>query len=169
MTTTTVRPTRAAGSATQRSLISDWWSIASVRWATVALCLFLAGLTAQLLNAPSGMWWTLYLACYVTGGWAPAWEGLRALRSRTLDVDLLMVVAAIGAAAGADFRWRVADRHLRDLRCVGGRSDQAHRGLGEGSAHSGAGSRDPHRHRRHRTVRRCGGRRGGRPRHRSTR
>src|SRR6478736_5379769 len=99
MTTTTVRATRAAGSATQRSLISDWWSIASVRWATVALCLFLAGLTAQLLNAPSGMWWTLYLACYVTGGWAPAWEGLRALRSRTLDVDLLMVVAAIGAAA----------------------------------------------------------------------
>ena len=99
MTTTTVRPTRAAGSATQRSLISDWWCIASVRWATVALCLFLAGLTAQLLNAPSGMWWTLYLACYVTGGWAPAWEGLRALRSRTLDVDLLMVVAAIGAAA----------------------------------------------------------------------
>ena len=99
MTTTTVRPTSAAGSATQRSLISDWWSIASVRWATVALCLFLAGLTAQLLNAPSGMWWTLYLACYVTGGWAPAWEGLRALRSRTLDVDLLMVVAAIGAAA----------------------------------------------------------------------
>ena len=90
MTTTTVRPTRAAGSATQRSLISDWWSIASVRWATVALCLFLAGLTAQLLNAPSGMWWTLYLACYVTGGWAPAWEGLRALRSRTLDVDLLI-------------------------------------------------------------------------------
>src|SRR6185369_5416409 len=99
MTTTTVRPTRAAGSATQRSLISDWWCIASVRWATVALCLFLAGLTAQLLNAPSGMWWTLYLACYVTGGGAPAWEGLRALRSRTLDVDLLMVVAAIGAAA----------------------------------------------------------------------
>src|SRR6476659_7078029 len=99
MTTTTVRATRAAGSATQRSLISDWWSIASVRWATVALCLFLAGLTAQLLNAPSGMWWTLYLACYVTGGWTPAWEGLRALRSRTLDVDLLMVVAAIGAAA----------------------------------------------------------------------
>jgi cobalt/nickel-transporting P-type ATPase D len=48
---------------------------------------------------PLGMWWTLYLACYVTGGWAPAWEGLRALRSRTLDVDLLMVVAAIGAAA----------------------------------------------------------------------
>ena len=29
----------------------------------------------------------------------PAWEGIQALRSRTLDVDLLMVVAAIGAAS----------------------------------------------------------------------
>src|SRR5690606_25571681 len=33
------------------------------------------------------------------GGWEPALAGLRALRERTLDVDLLMVVAAIGAAA----------------------------------------------------------------------
>jgi hypothetical protein len=63
------------------------------------LCLFLVGLAAQLLNAPSAIWWTLYLACYLTGGWSPAWEGIQALRSRTLDVDLLMVVAAIGAAA----------------------------------------------------------------------
>jgi cation-transporting P-type ATPase D len=36
-------------------------------------------------------------ACYVTGGWPSAGEGILALRSRTLDVDLL-VVAAIGAA-----------------------------------------------------------------------
>jgi cobalt/nickel-transporting P-type ATPase D len=78
--------------------VSGLWSVASVRWATVALCLFLAGLAAQLRDAPSGIWWTLYLACYVTGGWSPAWEGLQALRSRTLDVDLLMVVAALGAA-----------------------------------------------------------------------
>ena len=41
----------------------------------------------------------LYLACYVTGGWEPGLAGLRALRERTLDVDLLMIVAAIGAAA----------------------------------------------------------------------
>jgi cation-transporting P-type ATPase D len=64
-----------------------------------ALCLFLAGLAAQLLDTPSALWWTLYIACYVTGGWSPAWEGIQALRSRTLDVDLLMVVAAIGAAS----------------------------------------------------------------------
>jgi len=78
--------------------VSGLWSVASVRWATVALGLFLAGLAAQLLDAPAVLWWTLYLACYVTGGWSPAWEGIQALRSRTLDVDLLMVVAAIGAA-----------------------------------------------------------------------
>ncbi|HEX5348863.1 MAG TPA: hypothetical protein VFW64_17425 [Pseudonocardiaceae bacterium] len=41
----------------------------------------------------------LFLACYVTGGWEPGWAGLQALRNKTLDVDLLMVAAAVGAAA----------------------------------------------------------------------
>jgi heavy metal translocating P-type ATPase len=45
------------------------------------------------------VWWTLYLACYATGGWGPALAGLRALQDRSLDVDLLMIVAAIAAAA----------------------------------------------------------------------
>ena len=45
------------------------------------------------------MWWSLYLACYVTGGWGPALAGLQALREKSLDVDLLMIVAAVGAAA----------------------------------------------------------------------
>ncbi|NEE05776.1 heavy metal translocating P-type ATPase, partial [Streptomyces sp. SID7499] len=44
-------------------------------------------------------WGPLFAACYVTGGWEPGWEGLKALRDKTLDVDLLMVVAALGAAA----------------------------------------------------------------------
>ncbi|MEV0673390.1 heavy metal translocating P-type ATPase [Mycobacterium sp. NPDC050441] len=75
------------------------WSVASVRWAVAALALFLAGVAAQFSGAPEPVWWTLYLACYLTGGWEPAWAGLQALRDRTLDVDLLMIVAAIGAAA----------------------------------------------------------------------
>lgn len=62
-------------------------------------CCFLAELAAQLLDGPAWLWWALYLACYVTGGWEPGLAGLRALREKTLDVDLLMVVAAIGAAA----------------------------------------------------------------------
>ncbi|MFE3254523.1 heavy metal translocating P-type ATPase [Nocardia sp. NPDC059229] len=70
-----------------------------MRWAAVALALFLLGLAAQLAGAPSWLWWGLYLACYAAGGWEPGWAGLQALRAKTLDVDLLMVVAALGAAA----------------------------------------------------------------------
>jgi heavy metal translocating P-type ATPase len=41
----------------------------------------------------------LYAACYVAGGWEPALAGLQALRDKTLDVDLLMIAAALGAAS----------------------------------------------------------------------
>ena len=75
------------------------FALLEVRWAAAALVLFLLGLTVQVLGGPSGLWWALYLACYVTGGWEPGLAGLRALREKTLDVDLLMVAAAIGAAA----------------------------------------------------------------------
>jgi cation-transporting P-type ATPase D len=75
------------------------WSVVSVRWAAVALALFLAGLTAQLNGAAETVWSTLYLACYLTGGWGSAWAGAKALRNKALDVDLLMVVAAVGAVA----------------------------------------------------------------------
>jgi cation-transporting P-type ATPase D len=75
------------------------WSVMSVRWAAVALVLFFAGLAAQLNGAPETSWWTLYLACYLTGGWGSAWAGAQALRNKALDVDLLMIVAAIGAVA----------------------------------------------------------------------
>jgi heavy metal translocating P-type ATPase len=50
-------------------------------------------------GAPSWAYGTLYAAAYAAGGWEPALEGLRALREKTLDVDLLMIVAALGAAA----------------------------------------------------------------------
>jgi cation-transporting P-type ATPase D len=97
--TTCAPPERAIGTRDARFGLAGLWSVPSVRWAVVALALFLAGLAAQLLDTPAWLWWALYLACYASGGWAPAAEGLQALRSRTLDVDLLMVVAAIGAAS----------------------------------------------------------------------
>ncbi|BBX73835.1 cadmium-translocating P-type ATPase [Mycobacterium shinjukuense] len=75
------------------------WSVVSVRWAVTALALFLTGLAAQLNGAPESVWWTLYLGCYLAGGWGSAWAGVRALRNKALDVDLLMIVAAIGAVA----------------------------------------------------------------------
>lgn len=76
-----------------------WFDLSEMRWAALALALFLAGLVLQLAGGPTWSWWALYLACYVTGGWEPALAGLQALREKTLDVDLLMVVAAIGAAS----------------------------------------------------------------------
>jgi cation-transporting P-type ATPase J len=75
------------------------FALPEVRWATVATVLFVLGLAAQFGGAPGWLWWALYLACYVTGGWEPALAGLKALRAKSLDVDLLMIVAAIGAAA----------------------------------------------------------------------
>ncbi|MEV7086954.1 heavy metal translocating P-type ATPase [Streptomyces sp. NPDC093085] len=74
-------------------------ALPEARWALAALVLFLVALALDLLGAPGWMWGPLYAATYVTGGWEPGWAGLRALKERTLDVDLLMVVAALGAAA----------------------------------------------------------------------
>ncbi|MEV0406018.1 heavy metal translocating P-type ATPase [Actinoallomurus sp. NPDC050550] len=75
------------------------WSLPEVRWAAAATVLFAAAGTSQLAGTPSWLSWGLYLACYATGGWEPGLAGLKALGERTLDVDLLMVAAAIGAAA----------------------------------------------------------------------
>ena len=75
------------------------FALPEVRWAAVATVLFALGLAAQYGGTPAWVWWALYLACYVTGGWEPALAGVQALRERMLDVDLLMIVAAIGAAA----------------------------------------------------------------------
>ncbi|MEU6811451.1 heavy metal translocating P-type ATPase [Streptomyces sp. NPDC046831] len=69
------------------------------RWALAALVLFLLALPVHLMDGPAWLWGTLFAATYVTGGWEPGWEGMKALKDRTLDVDLLMVVAALGAAA----------------------------------------------------------------------
>ncbi|MFF6995454.1 heavy metal translocating P-type ATPase [Streptomyces sp. NPDC008313] len=74
-------------------------ALPEAQWALAALVLFLLGLPVHLLGGPGWLWGTLFAATYVTGGWEPGWEGLKALRGNTLDVDLLMVVAALGAAA----------------------------------------------------------------------
>lgn len=75
------------------------FALPEVRWAAASTVLFALGVSAQFGGAPTWLWWALYLACYVTGGWEPALAGIRALREKSLDVDLLMIVAAIGAAA----------------------------------------------------------------------
>ncbi|MGW4869805.1 heavy metal translocating P-type ATPase [Streptomyces chartreusis] len=74
-------------------------ALPEVRWAAAATALFLLALPLQLAGAPAWLWGPLYALSYATGGWEPGWEGLKALKDRALDVDLLMVVAALGAAS----------------------------------------------------------------------
>jgi cation-transporting P-type ATPase J len=85
---------RSAGERTARAR-----SLPQVRWATAATALFAIGLAARLVPGPGWLAWAFFLACYAAGGWEPGLAGLRALRAKVLDVDLLMVAAAIGAAA----------------------------------------------------------------------
>ncbi|MDJ0343954.1 heavy metal translocating P-type ATPase [Streptomyces sp. H10-C2] len=75
------------------------FALPEARWAAAATVAFLIALGLQ-LGGTSGWWWgPLYAVAYVAGGWEPAWAGVQALREKILDVDLLMIVAAIGAAA----------------------------------------------------------------------
>ncbi|MFF4778518.1 heavy metal translocating P-type ATPase [Microtetraspora fusca] len=89
---------------TTREVVAPWrrtrvLALPEVRWAAAALVLFLLALPLHLLGAPAWMWGSLYALTYAAGGWEPGWAGLKALRDKTLDVDLLMVLAALGAAA----------------------------------------------------------------------
>jgi len=74
-------------------------ALPELRWAMASLALFLLALLTIGAGGPTWLRVVLFTGCYVSGGWEPGLIGIRALRNRTLDVDLLMVGAAIGAAA----------------------------------------------------------------------
>ncbi|MEJ1199213.1 MULTISPECIES: heavy metal translocating P-type ATPase [unclassified Streptomyces] len=74
-------------------------ALPEARWALASLVAFLLALPLDLGGAPAWTYGPLYAVAYAAGGWEPALEGLRALREKTLDVDLLMIVAALGAAS----------------------------------------------------------------------
>ncbi len=78
-------------------------ALPEARWAALSAVAFLLAFPLDLAGAPAWAWGPLYALCYASGGWEPGWAGLLALKERSLDVDLLMVVAAIGAAAIGQF------------------------------------------------------------------
>ncbi|MFI9580638.1 heavy metal translocating P-type ATPase [Streptomyces sp. NPDC052236] len=78
-------------------------ALPEVRWAALSTVAFLLAFPLDLAGAPAWVWGPLYVLCYAAGGWEPGWAGLQELKERKLDVDLLMVVAAIGAAAIGQF------------------------------------------------------------------
>ncbi|MFH8897712.1 heavy metal translocating P-type ATPase [Streptomyces coeruleorubidus] len=90
------KPARTGAAPRRRTRVL---ALPEARWATAATVFFLLALPLQLTGAPAWAWGPLYALSYATGGWEPGWEGLKALKERTLDVDLLMVVAALGAAS----------------------------------------------------------------------
>jgi heavy metal translocating P-type ATPase len=98
-TLTRPAPPRAARETVAPRRRTRVFALPEARWAAAALVLFLIALPLHLAGAPAWTWGPLLAAVYATGGWEPGWAGLQALREKTLDVDLLMVVAALGAAA----------------------------------------------------------------------
>ncbi|MGA5194477.1 heavy metal translocating P-type ATPase [Streptomyces exfoliatus] len=99
MASTLTKPAPASAGTASARRRTRVLALPEARWALAALVLFLIGLPLDLLGAPAWTWGPLFAATYLTGGWEPAWEGLKALKDKTLDVDLLMVVAALGAAS----------------------------------------------------------------------
>lgn len=57
-----------------------------------------AGFIAEKAGAPTPVWFSAYLVCLVIAGLEPLITGLRQLVALRLDIDFLMIVAAIGAA-----------------------------------------------------------------------
>lgn len=72
--------------------------------AFAALCglLLLAGFIAQKSGAPD-LSLVLFGGCFLVGGWEPTLDGTRALLKGRLDIDFLMVAAAVGAAVLGDY------------------------------------------------------------------
>ena len=62
---------------TPPSIFRTGLRLPEVRWAGLALALFLAGWLLQISQAPEWSWWTAYLACYLAGGWEPTRSGLQ--------------------------------------------------------------------------------------------
>lgn len=77
------------------------WERHHLAFAVAGCALFLAAARlAQAVNTPAGLQWVLYFAAYVSGGFFSLRAGLATLfGERRIDVDLLMVVAAVAAAA----------------------------------------------------------------------
>lgn len=80
--------------------VSVFWEQHGAMLTTVVSAVLAIGAWQAGMRGWSNMEVPLYIAAYVTGGYRKAWEGLQTLIvERDLDVDLLMVIAAIGAAS----------------------------------------------------------------------
>jgi Cd2+/Zn2+-exporting ATPase len=82
------------------------WCRGACALARTASCSGLRSLVGGYLLARSDHEWpalALYAIAYAAGGWEAVVAGLRQLRKGRLDIDFLMVVAAVGAALVGEF------------------------------------------------------------------
>ena len=70
---------------------------------TASVVLLLCAVAASLTGAPRAVSEPLYLLSMAVGGWAIGLAALQALRRRTLDMNVLMTMAALGAVAIGDY------------------------------------------------------------------
>ena len=94
-----VDPPARVGRRTRVGVVAEFVQLIEVRWAALSLALFGVAVAGRLVGQPGWLVAVVFAGCYVSGGWEPGLAGLRALRARSLDVDLLMIVAAVAAAA----------------------------------------------------------------------
>ncbi|MDX2162044.1 MAG: heavy metal translocating P-type ATPase [bacterium] len=89
------QPQPEPGHSTPRWLTKAWLE---PRFVVVTLAAILASLAAERMGAPSGVILFFNLTAYAAGGVFGLQEALETLRKGKLDVDLLMILAAGGAA-----------------------------------------------------------------------
>ncbi len=74
-----------------------------IRSLTAGLLVLVGWAGARFLGLPQPISLALYIGAYVLGGWDASRHAYHALRERHFDTDLLMVIAALGAAVLGNF------------------------------------------------------------------
>lgn len=99
MTTAPFSPTSSATQSQEKASVPldvNRWEAVLTAICTLSLATAWLGTHLGLLAPPVER--LLYVLAYASGGFFGAWDGLRALRHLELNIDFLMVVAALGAA-----------------------------------------------------------------------
>lgn len=100
-----VLKTPTAASSVDRGGVADkasagsWRLPADLRLSLFAGAALVVGFALQSAGAPSWAWLSAYLLAYAAGGWHATNHAVRAAARGRFDIDLLMVVAALGAAS----------------------------------------------------------------------
>ncbi len=84
--------------------VSTWWQNEEMVLATISFIFLVGGLVVQhATSLPSWVAIALYVVSYVAGGYEGTLAALSALRRGALDIDFLMIAAALGAAYLGDW------------------------------------------------------------------